>query len=55
MQANSVLAGLVPAIHVFAQSETWIRGTSPRITEFKAIALPARHVLTQTLPIFLTR
>jgi hypothetical protein len=31
----SVMAGLVPAIYVFARwFKTWIRGTSPRMTEF---------------------
>jgi hypothetical protein len=26
------MAGLVPAIHVFAAAKTWMRGTSPRMT-----------------------
>jgi hypothetical protein len=27
------MAGFIPAIHVFVRAKTWMRGTSPRMTE----------------------
>jgi hypothetical protein len=27
------MAGFIPAIHVFFRAKTWMRGTSPRMTE----------------------
>src|SRR5689334_13733277 len=34
---NVVMAGLVPAIHVFAQKKTWMSGTRPGMTVEKAL------------------
>jgi hypothetical protein len=33
-EMKSVMAGLVPAIHVFLAAKTWIPGTSPGMTIF---------------------
>jgi len=31
---HSVMAGLVPAIHVFLAAQTWMPGTRPGMTEY---------------------
>jgi hypothetical protein len=45
MKSHSVMAGLVPAIHVLLQikSKTWITGTSPVMTKGMLLANNEEH------------